>query len=122
MNIINFAYAANDAAASQPSVWASLVPMALIMVVFYIFLIRPSHQKIKDHQKTVASLKKGDKIITSGGIFATITSCYDDAFDIEIAPNVICKVKKEMVGELVAKPEVVSVETKSQKKSKKKEK
>ena len=54
------------------------IPLILIFVVFYFFLIRPQQKKVKDHKLMVESLKRGDKVITSGGIIATVERVMDN--------------------------------------------
>ena len=54
------------------------IPLILIFVIFYFFLIRPQQKKIKDHKKMVESLKRGDRIITSGGIIGTVDRVMDN--------------------------------------------
>ena len=69
------------------------IPLILIFVIFYFFLIRPQQKKVKEHKSMVESLKKGDKIVTSGGITGTITRVIDnDKVEVEIADNVIVEV------------------------------
>jgi len=69
------------------------IPLILIFVIFYFFLIRPQQKKVKDHKAMVESLKKGDNIVTSGGITGTITRIIDnDKVEVEIAENVTVEV------------------------------
>ena len=69
------------------------IPLILIFVIFYFFLIRPQQKKVKEHKAMVESLKKGDKIVTSGGITGTITRVVDnDKIEVEIADNVTVEV------------------------------
>ena len=69
--------------------FAQFIPLILIFVIFYFFLIRPQQKKVKEHKAMVESLKKGDKIVTSGGITGTITRVVDtDKVEVEIAENV----------------------------------
>ena len=69
--------------------FAQFVPLILIFVIFYFFLIRPQQKKAKEHKAMIESLKKGDKIVTSGGITGTITRVVDtDKVEVEIAENV----------------------------------
>ena len=69
------------------------IPLILIFVIFYFFLIRPQQKKVKEHKAMVESLKKGDKIVTSGGITGTISRIIDnDKVEVEIADNVIVEV------------------------------
>ena len=69
------------------------IPLILIFVIFYFFLIRPQQKKVKDHKAMVEGLKKGDQIVTSGGITGTITRVIDnDKVEVEIAENVTVEV------------------------------
>ena len=69
------------------------IPLILIFVIFYFFLIRPQQKKVKEHKAMVENLKKGDKVVTSGGITGTITRIVDnDKVEIEIADNVTVEV------------------------------
>ena len=69
------------------------IPLILIFVIFYFFLIRPQQKKVKEHKAMVESLKKGDKIVPSGGITGTISRVVDnDKIEVEIADNVTVEV------------------------------
>ena len=69
------------------------IPLILIFVIFYFFLIRPQQKKVKEHKAMVESLKKGDKVVTSGGITGTISRVIDnDKLEVEIADNVTVEV------------------------------
>ena len=72
---------------------ANFIPLILIFVIFYFFLIRPQQKKVKEHKAMVESLKKGDKIVTSGGITGVISRVIDnDKIEVEIADNVTVEV------------------------------
>ena len=82
--------------------FAQFVPLILIFVIFYFFLIRPQQKKIKDHKNMVSALKRGDDIITSGGIVGRIEKVNDDdKIDLIIADNVTVKVIKSTVQSLL---------------------
>ena len=69
------------------------IPLILIFVIFYFFLIRPQQKKVKEHKAMVESLKKGDKVVTSGGITGTISRVIDNyKVEVEIADNVTVEV------------------------------
>ena len=69
------------------------IPLILIFVIFYFFLIRPQQKKVKELKAMVENLKKGDKVVTSGGITGTISRIVDnDKVEIEIADNVTVEV------------------------------
>jgi len=91
------AYAAAKAA-GQPSMIAQLVPLILIIVVFYVFLILPQQKQKKKHREFIESLKRGDKIITSSGIYGTIVKVGEKDFTIEIADGVQIKITKSSVA------------------------
>ena len=69
------------------------IPLILIFVIFYFFLIRPQQKKVKEHKAMVESLKRGDKVVTSGGITGTVERLIDnDKVEVEIADNVTVEV------------------------------
>ena len=73
--------------------FAQFVPLILIFVIFYFLLIRPQQKKVKEHKAMVENLKKGDKVVTSGGITGTITRIVDnDKVEVEITENVVVEV------------------------------
>ena len=78
---------------------ASLVPLVLIMVIFYFLLIRPQQKKLKAHQALVDGLKKGDRVLTGGGIYARVIQAKDgeDLLTVEIADGVRVKIKRETI-------------------------
>ena len=84
--------------------FAQFIPLILIFVIFYFFLIRPQQKKIKEHKSMVASLKRGDEIITSGGIIGRIERVLDDdKVDILISENVTVQVVQSTVQSLLTK-------------------
>ena len=69
------------------------IPLILIFIIFYFFLIRPQQKKVKEHKAMVESLKKGDEVVTSGGITGVITRVVDnDKVEVEISENVTVEV------------------------------
>ena len=82
--------------------FAQFIPLILIFVIFYFFLIRPQQKKIKDHKSMVAALKRGDEVITSGGIVGRIEKVYDDdKIDLIISDNIAVKVVKSTIQGLL---------------------
>ena len=72
------------------------IPLILIFVIFYFFLIRPQQKKAKDHKLMVSNLKRGDKVVTSGGIVGTIERIVDnDKIEILISENVVVEVFRD---------------------------
>ena len=87
--------------------FAQFIPLILIFVIFYFFLIRPQQKKIKDHKLMVATLKRGDEVITSGGIIGRIEKVLDnDKVDIMISENVTVQVVKSTIQGLINKPDI----------------
>ena len=75
--------------------FAQFIPLILIFVIFYFFLIRPQRKKVKEHKLMVENLKRGDKVITSGGIIGTVERIVDsDKAEISITDNVKVEVIK----------------------------
>ena len=75
--------------------FAQLIPLILIFVIFYFFLIKPQQKKVKEHKLMVENLKRGDKVITSGGIIGTVERIIDgDKAEISITDNVKVEVIK----------------------------
>ena len=74
------------------------MPLILIFVVFYFLLIRPQQKKAKEHQGYLANLKKGDKVITGGGIHGQIAGLTDTVVTLEIAENVRIKVNRTAIA------------------------
>ena len=83
--------------AAQPSALTSLLPLLLIIVVFYFFMIRPQVKKQKELKNYRSSLQKGDKIVTTGGIYGKITDIKDQTVTVEVADNVRIKIDKNAV-------------------------
>jgi len=82
--------------------FAQFVPLILIFVIFYFFLIRPQQKKIKEHKNMVSSLKRGDDVVTSGGIVGKVEKVHDDdKIDLSISENVIVKVVKSTIQSLI---------------------
>ena len=75
--------------------FAQFIPLILIFVIFYFFLIRPQQKKVKDHKLMVDNLKRGDKVVTSGGIVGTIERIIDgEKAEVLISDNVKVEVVK----------------------------
>ena len=84
--------------------FAQFIPLILIFVIFYFFLIRPQQKKSKDHKQMVAALKRGDEVVTSGGIVGKIERVLgDDKVDILISENVTVQVVQSTIQGLLRK-------------------
>jgi len=80
--------------------FSAFVPLILMFVIFYFLLIRPQQKKTKDHREMLSSLKKGDRIVTGGGIYGRITGMDDATLTVEIADKVRVKVNRSNVSAL----------------------
>jgi preprotein translocase subunit YajC len=95
--VISTAYA--DGSAQQAGGWMSFLPMVAFIAVIYFLLIRPQQKRTKQHQALVAVLKKGDKVVTSSGIMATVSKVVSDQeIVLEIADGVHCRFVKSSVS------------------------
>ena len=85
--------------------FAQFIPLILIFVIFYFFLIRPQQKKVKEHKLMVSSLKRGDEVVTSGGIVGRIERILgDDKVDLSISENVTIQVVQSTIQTLLNKP------------------
>ena len=99
--------------------FGTFLPLILIFAVFYFLLIRPQQRKVKQHKEMLSNLKRGDKIITSGGIIGTINKVSDSReLNVEVADNVEIKIAPGMVSDLYRVPEVEKKEAPKQETSK----
>ena len=78
-----------------------IAPWLLIFVIFYLLMIRPQQQRVKQHQAEIAAVKKGDEVITGGGIRGRITKVNDDEVEVEIAQNVRIRVIKSTISNVL---------------------
>ena len=89
---LSTAYAQSATAAAKPSLAETLFPFAIILVFFYLFIGRPQQKKLKEQQSFLGALKRGDQVITTGGIQGEITGLTEKFITLEIADNVRIKV------------------------------
>lgn len=102
-----WAQAAGEAAAG-PGALEALLPIVLIFVVFYFLLFRPQQKKLKQHREMLAAARRGDRIVTGGGIIGTITKVVDDnEVQVEIAEGVRVRVQRALISAILAKTEPV---------------
>ena len=111
---------ATEAAAQQGSMYGTLLQLGLIFVIFYLLLIRPQQKKIKQHEAMLFAIKKGDKILTGGGVYAKVIKAEDPLnLTVELAPNVVVEVNRATVRDVIT-PEVEAAAAELRKQSKKK--
>ncbi len=86
--------------------FGQVVPLILILVIMYFFLIRPQQKKVKDHQAMVGALRRGDEIVTAGGLIGKITKVKDDTeVEVEIATGVKIRVVRPTIAQVRSKTE-----------------
>jgi len=93
----NIAFAEGQAAGEG---FASLVPLVLIMIIFWVLLIRPQQKRLKAHSEMIQALKKGNKVVTAGGLLGEIMDVKEQHLVVEIAEGVRVKVKHETIVDL----------------------
>jgi preprotein translocase subunit YajC len=99
-----YAQAAGGAGADpMGGAFMQLIPLVLIFVVFYFLLIRPQQQARKRHVEVVAALKRGDVIVTSGGLIGKVKSVAEDEVRVELGPNVEVRVVRGTIAEVRSK-------------------
>ena len=105
--LVSPAYAQAAGGAGGGDLFASFIPIILIFVIFYFFLIRPQQKKSKDHQKMVEALRRGDQVLTQGGIYGKVTKVKEGEEDIEVevAKDVRIRVLRSAVGQVISKTE-----------------
>jgi preprotein translocase subunit YajC len=90
----------------------SLLPLILIVVIMYFLVLRPQQQKVKQHQAMVKALRRGDTVVTSGGLVGRVTKVVDDdQIEVEISDGVRVRQMRSMVQEVRAKGEPVKEES-----------
>lgn len=78
--------------------FGAFIPLILMFAIFYFLLIRPQQKKAKQHRELLSALKKGDRVVSSGGLHGTITGLTDDVVTMEIAPKVRVKVSRNAIS------------------------
>ena len=87
--------------------FAQFIPLILIFIIFYFFLIRPQQKRVKDHKTMVDSLKRGDEVITSGGIIGIVDRVMeDDRIEVIIGENTKVQIIRSTITSLLKKEEV----------------
>jgi preprotein translocase subunit YajC len=91
---------AQEAAPQGPSAIEQLIPFIAIFAIFYFFIIRPQSKRHKQHQSFLDSLKRGDEVITSGGIYGTVEGITDRFVTLEVADEVKIRILKNQIAGL----------------------
>ena len=99
------------AAGGDGGMLMSLLPFALIFVIMYFLILRPQQKRVKQHQEMVKNVRRGDTVITNGGLIGKVTKVIDDdQIEIEIADDVRIRQMRQMVSDVRAKGEPVKEE------------
>src|SRR5262249_56591325 len=98
---------AQTAADGAGGTMGMILPLLLMLPVFYFFLIRPQQQRAKQTKQMIDALRRGDRVVTSGGIIGTVAKVISDTeVAIDIADNVRVRVVRSMISQVLAKPEL----------------
>ncbi|MBY0134577.1 preprotein translocase subunit YajC [Paracoccus yeei] len=95
------AYAQAAGAPSAGASIASFLPLILIFVIMYFLMIRPQQKRMKEHRALIEALKKGDEVITQGGLIGKVTAVRDNELEVEIAPGVRTRVVRSTITGVV---------------------
>lgn len=99
---------AQTAAGGSTDFLVQLMPIVLMFIIFYFLLFRPQQQRMKQHRELLANVRRGDTVVTSGGIVGKITKVIDDReIEVEIASDTRVRVVRHMISEVRAKGEPV---------------
>ena len=93
------------APAQQPGGMGMLVPMLLILAIFYFMMIRPQQRKEKERRKMIENLRAGAKIVFAGGLMGTIAEATEKTFKVEIAPGTVIEIARESVSGVISEAE-----------------
>ena len=99
--LINDAFAQTAGMAPTGSTAGVIVQLLLIFVIFYFILIRPQQKKIKQHEAMLLAIKRGDKIITGGGVYGVVEKATDEKLDVKIAEGVVVSVYRATVRQVI---------------------
>jgi len=103
---IQDAWAQGAAAPSDPLL--SMLPLVLVFVVFYFFLIRPQNKRQKEHREMVAKLAAGDEVVTAGGVLGKVSEVGEQFVEVEVADGVKIKVQRHTIGAVMPKGTIKS--------------
>ena len=95
------AAAGAEASVGPAGILVGILPWVLIFLIFYMLMIRPQQKRMKEHQATITAVKKGDEVITGGGIRGRVTKVTDDEVEVEIATGTRVKIVKSTLSHVV---------------------
>jgi len=100
-----YAMGSGGSGGGQSGGLGAFVPLIIIFAIFYFLLIRPQQKKAKQHKQILAGLKKGDRVVSSGGLHGVITGLSDEVVTLEISPKVRVKVSRGSIAGVLRKAE-----------------
>ena len=103
-------------AQAVPGGLEQMLPLVMILVVFYFLLVRPQQKRAKEHKELIEALKKNDQVVTTGGLHGRVVDLTDSMVSLEIAPNVIVRHERSQIGAVSGKDASASKGAKAQKK------
>jgi preprotein translocase subunit YajC len=101
--LIGAAQAADGAQPTTEQNMMSILMLVVLFAVFYFLLIRPQQKRVKEHKAMTETLKKGDEVVTFGGVLGRVTELGDAFIDVEVSNNVIVKVQKQSIASVMPK-------------------
>lgn len=107
MDFITPAFAQAAPGGGGGSFLISMLPFIMIFAIMYFLIIRPQQKRLKDHREMVAALRRGDTVVTSGGIIGKVVRAEDDEIQVEIADGVKVKIVRGTISEVRSKTEPV---------------
>jgi len=102
---IDVAYAQTDAGGVQAILASPITMIVLMFVIFYFLLIRPQQKRVKDHQNMIASVARGDVVVTAGGLIGKVAKVSDDEVEIDLSDGVRVKAVKTTLSDVRSKTE-----------------
>ena len=93
--------AAASGAAAGPPAWLNFLPIVGMVLIFYFLLFRPQMRQQKEHREKIAAVKKGDQVVTAGGLIGKVVKVTDDQLEIELAKDVRVKALKATIGDII---------------------
>jgi preprotein translocase subunit YajC len=93
--------AAGAGAAAAPPAWISFLPIVGMIAIFWFLIIRPQMKRQKEHQQKVAAMKKGDQVVTAGGLVGKVVKVDDVFVELDLGPNVRVKAIKATIGDII---------------------
>ncbi|MEW6665792.1 MAG: preprotein translocase subunit YajC [Thermodesulfobacteriota bacterium] len=101
MDTLAYAMGTANGGGGQGGGLSAFVPLILMFVIFYFLLIRPQQKKAKQHKAMLAAVKKGDRVVSAGGLHGVVTGISDDVVTMEIAPKIRVKVSRGSIAGII---------------------